>query len=114
VPWLPGIGAAFNWFLLAQLSLRGLLLIMAYIGFAILMYFLYGYRNSVGATTGWVPPSADPPSSRHEHSCLALCVLRRWREVLERAAVLSDTPLEGQDIVIGLLKSPVAATDPTR
>lgn len=52
VPWLPAIGACFNWFLLAQLTWDGIAAIALYIAAAILVYFLYGYRRSVGARTG--------------------------------------------------------------
>lgn len=54
VPWLPGLGAAFNWFLLAQLTWQGLWMVGCYILASLLLYFAYGYRHSVGATSGCV------------------------------------------------------------
>ena len=52
VPWLPGLGAFFNWFLLAQLSWDGLWMVGAYLLASLALYFAYGYHNSVGATSG--------------------------------------------------------------
>jgi hypothetical protein len=54
VPWLPGLGAFFNWFLLAQLTWQGLWMVGAYILASLALYFLYGYRNSIGALSGCV------------------------------------------------------------
>lgn len=52
VPWLPGLGAAFNWFLLAQLTWQGLWMVGCYVLASLLLYFAYGYRHSVGASSG--------------------------------------------------------------
>ncbi len=54
VPWIPGLGAFFNWFLLAQLTWQGLGMVAAYILASLALYFAYGYRHSVGATSGCV------------------------------------------------------------
>lgn len=54
VPWVPGAATFFNFFLLAQLPWEGLWMVGAYVLAALLLYFLYGYRHSVGATSGCV------------------------------------------------------------
>lgn len=53
VPWVPALGAAFNWFLLAQLTWEGLWLVLVYIGISLLLYVLWGFPNSKGGRTGW-------------------------------------------------------------
>lgn len=53
VPWVPALGAAFNWFLLTQLSWEGLGLVLAYLGASLLLYAAYGFRHSRGGKTGW-------------------------------------------------------------
>jgi len=53
VPWVPALGAAFNWFLLTQLSWEGLGLVLAYLGASLFLYATYGFRNSKGGRTGW-------------------------------------------------------------
>lgn len=52
VPWVPAIGAGFNWFLLAQLTWQGIYQIAIFIAASLSMYFIFGYRHSVGAKTG--------------------------------------------------------------
>lgn len=54
VPWLPAIGVSFNYFLLAQLSWEGIRDLMLYLAASLLLYLLYGYRNSVGGRNGYV------------------------------------------------------------
>lgn len=54
VPWLPGAAAFFNWYLLAQLTWQGLWMVGAYILASLALYLSYGYRLSVGATSGCV------------------------------------------------------------
>jgi APA family basic amino acid/polyamine antiporter len=52
VPWVPALGAAFNWFLLAQLTWEGLGLVCVYLLVAVCVYGGYGYWRSKGARDG--------------------------------------------------------------
>jgi len=53
VPYLPLVGIFINWYLIAQLEWFGMLLLVAYIAIAIIYYFSYGLKHSVGNTIGW-------------------------------------------------------------
>jgi len=46
MPWLPTCAIALNWFLLAQLSLLGLILIGVWLSLCLASYFLYGFKHS--------------------------------------------------------------------
>lgn len=52
VPFIPAISILADWYMIAQLSHRGLYLSIAWVGVAILSYFAYGYWYSAGRT-GW-------------------------------------------------------------
>lgn len=52
VPWIPMLSILMDWYLIAQISLLGIGLGCAWIGGAIISYFIYGYGNSAGRT-GW-------------------------------------------------------------
>ncbi len=53
VPYLPLMGIWINWYLIAQLEISGLLLLLLYMGGAVLFYFQYGVHHSIGNTRGW-------------------------------------------------------------
>jgi amino acid transporter len=53
MPFPPLIGIFINYFLIAQLSWRGILLICLYTGLAVGFYFLYGIKHSLGNNTQW-------------------------------------------------------------
>lgn len=53
IPYLPLIAQFLNWYLIGQLEVRGLLLLLGYIGLAVMFYFLYGAKHSFGNTIGW-------------------------------------------------------------
>ena len=53
VPFTPLFGILINYYLFAQLSTIGLILITSYIAFAISFYYGYGYKHSVGNNTRW-------------------------------------------------------------
>ncbi|DAZ99939.1 TPA: hypothetical protein N0F65_008746 [Lagenidium giganteum] len=52
VPWIPVLSILLDWYLIAQISFLGMGLGCAWIGGAIISYFVYGYGNSAGRT-GW-------------------------------------------------------------
>lgn len=52
VPFIPAISILADWYMIAQLSHRGLALSCAWVGAAVLSYLAYGLRNSAGRT-GW-------------------------------------------------------------
>ena len=53
IPYLPLLGQFLNWYLIGQLEVQGLLLLLGYIGLAIVFYFFYGAKHSFGNTIGW-------------------------------------------------------------
>lgn len=53
MPYIPCLGIFVNYFLISQLEFLGIFLLLAYILLFILLYFLYGARNSVGRREGW-------------------------------------------------------------
>ena len=53
VPFTPLFGILVNYFLLAQLSATGLVLICTYIACAVISYYLFGFVHSVGNNSGW-------------------------------------------------------------
>jgi len=65
VPHLPLAGMFVNWYLIAQLEFVGLMLLLLYIGLAVLFYFCYGAKQSVGNATGW----NDISGNQEDHKC---------------------------------------------
>jgi hypothetical protein len=53
VPYFPLFGTFANYFLVAQLSWFGLVMIFGYIALSILFYFTYGIKHSEGNNNGW-------------------------------------------------------------
>ncbi|CAM9293389.1 unnamed protein product [Phaeothamnion confervicola] len=53
VPWLPAIGIALNYYLIAQQSALSWAILLGYLAFAAAFYLCYGLRHSVGGNTGW-------------------------------------------------------------
>lgn len=53
MPYIPCLGIFVNYFLISQLEFLGIFLLLAYILLFVLLYFLYGARNSVGRGEGW-------------------------------------------------------------
>ena len=53
IPFIPCIAIFMNYYLIAQLSLSGILILVSYISVTVLFYFLYGAPNSVGNNGGW-------------------------------------------------------------
>jgi len=53
VPYLPLAGIFANFYLIAQLEIFGLCLLVLYIGCAVVYYFVYGAKHSVGNNHGW-------------------------------------------------------------
>ena len=53
VPFLPCLGMAFNWYLIAQLEWTGILFLCLYLGLSVLVYVLYGAPHSVGHNRSW-------------------------------------------------------------
>lgn len=52
-PFLPGLGIALNFYLVAQLSWLGLGLILLYTAAAGALYVVYGHQHSIGQNGGW-------------------------------------------------------------
>lgn len=53
MPYIPCLGIFVNYFLISQLEFLGIFLLLAYILLFVLLYFVYGARNSVGRREGW-------------------------------------------------------------
>eukprot|EP00979_Chaetoceros_neogracilis_P002867 scaffold472_cov213-Chaetoceros_neogracile.AAC.2 len=53
MPYLPLLGQFLNWYLVGQLEAHGLLLLLGYIGLAVIFYYFYGAKHSFGNTIGW-------------------------------------------------------------
>ena len=53
MPFPPLIGIYVNYFLVAQLEWWGIAMIFGYFGLAIIVYFVYGVKHSIGNNTGW-------------------------------------------------------------
>jgi C-terminus of AA_permease len=53
VPYLPCLGMAVNWYLIAQLDITGILLLFVYLGIAAVVYMFRCARNSVGHIRNW-------------------------------------------------------------
>lgn len=53
LPYLPLFASFLNWYLIGQLEIWGIFLLFAYIGTAVLFYFIYGFKHSVGNRLGW-------------------------------------------------------------
>ncbi|TYZ61856.1 hypothetical protein PybrP1_000879 [[Pythium] brassicae (nom. inval.)] len=52
VPFIPAVSILADWYMIAQLSHRGLALSCIWVGAAVLSYAVYGYKNSAGRR-GW-------------------------------------------------------------
>jgi hypothetical protein len=50
-PTIPGIAIGLNWYLLAQMSASGTLMMYALVGLSCVSYFVYGAKHSIGART---------------------------------------------------------------
>jgi len=53
VPYLPLFAQFLNWYLIGQLEAQGILMLLGYLGLAIVFYFVYGANHSFGNTVGW-------------------------------------------------------------
>ena len=53
VPYLPLLGIAVNWYLVAQLPWTDLAFLVIFLSLAVAFYFSFGYRFSVGNNGGW-------------------------------------------------------------
>ena len=53
LPFVPCLGIFVNWYLIAQLSMTGMIMLVVFLAAAILFYFCYGYYFSVGNNGGW-------------------------------------------------------------
>ena len=53
VPYLPCLGMAVNWYLIAQLDFTGILLLLLYIGIISLLYLFQCAPNSIGHVRNW-------------------------------------------------------------
>ena len=53
VPFLPCLGIAMNWYLIAQLPWNDLAFLAAFLLCAVVFYFSFGYFHSVGNNGGW-------------------------------------------------------------
>jgi hypothetical protein len=53
VPFLPCLGIAVNWYLIAQLEASGIVCLLLYLGASITIYFVACARNSVGHRNNW-------------------------------------------------------------
>ena len=53
LPFIPCLGIFVNWYLIAQLSMTGMIMLVVLLAAAILFYFCYGYYFSVGNNGGW-------------------------------------------------------------
>jgi APA family basic amino acid/polyamine antiporter len=53
LPFVPCLGIFMNWYLIAQLSLTGMVMLVVFLAAAIAFYFSYGYVYSVGNNGGW-------------------------------------------------------------
>ena len=60
-------------YLLAQLSWQGLVEIIGYIAFAVLVYIVYGYSHSVGNSTGWFALLSKHPAKVTNGTEVCLC-----------------------------------------
>ena len=53
LPFVPCLGIFVNWYLIAQLSLTGFVMLVVFLAAAMAFYFSYGYFYSVGQAGGW-------------------------------------------------------------
>ena len=52
-PWLPCLGTFVNWYLISQLEMTGIVLLLLYLGLAVVFYFTYGAKHSLANNGGW-------------------------------------------------------------
>lgn len=83
MPFVPLFGIFVNFFLVAQLTWFGLVMIVSYMSCAVCFYFLYGVHYSIGNNNGWADlldqsshssSSAGTVLSLGRHQCIcAVC-----------------------------------------
>lgn len=64
MPYLPLLGQFLNCYLIGQLEIEGLLLLVGYIGLAVILYFKYGFHHSFGNTVGWYRSEQEEGSEK--------------------------------------------------
>ena len=62
-PWLPCFGTFVNWYLISQLEMTGIILLLVYLGLAMIFYFTYGAKHSLANNGGW---GINHPTTTHE------------------------------------------------
>lgn len=68
VPWMPIIAIFLNYFLIAQLTVWGLLLIFGYLGLGIVLYFCYGFHYSTSIKGSQLSTKSRPDDTPPLHS----------------------------------------------
>ena len=65
-PWLPCLGTFVNWYLISQLEMTGILLLLVYLGLAMIFYFTYGAKHSLANNGGWGIINPNHHTTTHE------------------------------------------------
>jgi amino acid transporter len=90
VPYLPCIGMAINWFLIAQLDTWGILFLILYLGVNVILYLWKCAPRSVGHQSQWITVSSYHGLSDREHINVEEHIeLEKYRSGSESTGILT-------------------------